>query len=89
MALNTYAVSAAGQAELGRLLGSKVELRAVETIDHFYSDGSTVGATYACTINGGERFYLNAHGGLHFGLPANAMFVIGIIQEFITNAQTQ
>ncbi len=82
---NQYVLSAAGQAELSRLIGAPVKIGAVETIDHFYSDGATVGATYVCVI-AGEKFYLSAFGTPLFGtMPAQ---YAAAIQEFIMNARS-
>ena len=84
--VNQYLLTVAGQAELGRLIGKKVAVRLVQDVDHFYSDGATVGAVYAMQIGEGAWFYLNAGGGIHWRTAAEFDEVAATIQEFILNA---
>lgn len=84
--VNQYLLTAAGQAELGRLIGKKVAVRPVQDADHFYSDGATVGAVYAMQIGEGAWFYLNAGGAIHWRMTSEFDAVATTIQEFILNA---
>jgi hypothetical protein len=84
--VNQYLLTAAGQAELGRLIGKKVAVRLVQDSDHFYSDGATVGAVYAMKIGESTWFYLNAGGAIHWNTASEFDAVATTIQEFILNA---